>query len=171
MTTAPIALNIGQEAHRLGSLTKDEQDSLEKAVMRILSLHVGQENIISGARFLGELQAQGFHLSETRPYRDVINQKRKEGWLIGSTGGKNGGYWLCKDRIEYNQFVKVQIVGFYQDLINQKRAMTRAANLFFGGQLCIYDAPSPEEVDKTQARRAFQAKVRRNFRNARGEHE
>jgi hypothetical protein len=50
MTTQPISLNVGQEAHRLGTLTKDEQDSLEKAIMRILAFRVGRENAIPGAR-------------------------------------------------------------------------------------------------------------------------
>lgn len=156
MTSAPIAMNVGHEAHRLGSLTQGEQDSIEKAVMRILSFHVGREKVISGNRMWEELKAQGLKVSETKIFRDEINKLRKEGWPIGSTGGKNGGYWLCKDRIELRTVIDRQIKPFAKDLHEQERAMIRSANLFFGGQLSVFDAPDNEEANRVEARRVLQ---------------
>jgi predicted DNA-binding transcriptional regulator YafY len=168
MVTASIGLNIGQEAHRLGSLSKDEQDSIEKAVMRILSFHVGRSNVISGNRMWEELKAKGLKVTETKIFRDEINKLRKEGWPIGSTGGKNGGYWLCKDRIELHTVINNQFKPFENDLRTQRRAMLRAANLFYGSQMSLFDARAPEEIEKIEARRMLQAKVRRYYKFMRG---
>ncbi len=130
-------LNVGQEAHRLANLMKDEAQRLEKSVMLILAFHVGRKNAISGSRLLFELQCQGFSIRETRYFRDAINDLRKQGFPIGSTGGKRGGYWLCEGWEELNKVLQVQFHDFAMDLLEQESAMRKGAARMWGPQISI----------------------------------
>ncbi len=132
-----IAMNIGQEAHRLASLMEDESQKLEKAVLLILSFHVGRSHAISGARLLFELQGRGFKINETRYFREAINNLRKQGFPIGSTGGKSGGYWLCSGWQELNPMLQVQFHDFAMDLLEQESAMRQGAARMWGPQMSL----------------------------------
>jgi len=129
------ALNIGQEAYRLASMPADDVQRLEKAVLLILSFHTGRKKAISGQRMLFELNNQGITITDTRYFREVINGLRKQGWPIGSTGGKKGGYWLCENWAEFEAFVKVQIHDFAMDLLAQEKAMRNEAARMWGPQM------------------------------------
>jgi hypothetical protein len=135
MTNQTISLNIGQEAHRLAMLTRDENHRLEKAVLHLLAEHVGRDNLIGGQAMLFELQAQGFKINETRYFREAINRLRKEQWPIGSTGGIKGGYWLCKSWSELEAVLGVQFHDFAMDLLEQEKAMRQGAAKMWGPQM------------------------------------
>jgi len=130
-------LNVGSEAHRLASLIDEDANALEKAVLLILAYHVGRENAISGKLMLFELNGAGFDLSETRYFREVINNLRKQGMPIGSTGGKKGGYWLCKDWSEMEPMLRVQFHDFAMDLLEQEKAMRNGAARMWGPQMSL----------------------------------
>lgn len=130
-------LNIGAEAHRLANLLDGDLQRLERAVLIILAYHVGRENAISGQRMLFELSGQGINLSETRYFREVINNLRKQGMPIGSTGGTKGGYWLCKDWSELGPMLQVQFHDFAMDLLEQEKAMKNGAARMWGPQMSL----------------------------------
>jgi hypothetical protein len=139
MVAQSIGLNVGQEAHRLETLTEDVRQRLEKSVLLIISYHIGRKNVISGARLLFELQCQGFDIKDTRYFREIINKLRKEGYAIGSTGGINGGYWLCANMEELEAFLKVQFHDFAMDLLEQESAMRRGAARMWGIQMSVVE--------------------------------
>ena len=130
-------LNVGSEAYRLANLIEEDARKLEKAVLLILAYHVGSENKISGKKMLFELNGAGFDLSETRYFREVINNLRKQGMPIGSTGGKKGGYWLCKDWSEMEPMLRVQFHDFAMDLLEQEKAMRNGAARMWGSQMSL----------------------------------
>jgi len=130
-----VGFNIGQEAHRLANMPAEDAQRLEKAVLLILSFHVGRKKAIKGTRMLFELNAQGFDLKETRYFREVINNLRKQGWPIGSTGGIKGGYWMCESWAELEPFLKVQFHDFAMDLLEQEKAMRNGAARYWGNQM------------------------------------
>ncbi len=135
--TETIPLNIGSEAHRLASMMDEESQRLEKSVLLILSFHVGRKNSISGARLLFELQCQGFKINETRYFREAINNLRKQGFPIGSTGGTKGGYWMCSGWEELQPMLQVQFHDFAMDLLEQEKAMRKGAARMWGPQISI----------------------------------
>ncbi len=135
--TKTVQLNIGNEAHRLAGMMKEDSQRLERAVLVILAYHVGRDAAISGQCMLFELQGQGFDLSETRYFREVINSLRKQGMPIGSTGGIKGGYWLCKDWSELGPMLQVQFHDFAMDLLEQEKAMKDGAARMWGPQMSL----------------------------------
>jgi hypothetical protein len=139
MVAQSIGLNVGQEAHRLETLTEDVRQRLEKSVLLIISYHIGRKNVISGARLLFELQCQGFDIKDTRYFREIINKLRKEGYAIGSTGGIKGGYWLCANMEELEAFLKVQFHDFAMDLLEQESAMRKGAARMWGIQMSVVE--------------------------------
>ena len=139
MSSTPIAMNVGQEEHRLESLSEDIKQRLEKSVLLIISYHIGRKNVISGARLLFELQCEGFDIKDTRYFREIINKLRKEGYAIGSTGGIRGGYWLCENMQELDAFLKVQFHDFAMDLLEQESAMRKGAARMWGIQMSVVE--------------------------------
>jgi hypothetical protein len=139
MVAQTIAMNVGQETHRIDSLSEDVKQRLEKSVLLIISYHIGRKNVISGARLLFELQCQGFDIKDTRYFREIINKLRKEGYAIGSTGGIKGGYWLCANMEELEAFLKVQFHDFAMDLLEQESAMRKGASRMWGIQMSVVE--------------------------------
>ncbi|NMC30723.1 MAG: hypothetical protein GYA45_11705 [Pelolinea sp.] len=127
--------NIGQELHRLASMPEKESQKLEQAVLQVLLFHIGRKSAISGARMLFELNGQGFDMKETRYFREVINKLRKKGYPIGSTGGVKGGYWICQNLAELEEFLNKQLHGPAVDMLEQETAIRKNGKRFYGSQM------------------------------------
>jgi hypothetical protein len=69
---------------------------LDRAILRVLSFHQGREQAIGRGRLVGDLARMGYEVHE-RVMRACINELRKKGQLICSTGGDGGGYYLPAD--------------------------------------------------------------------------
>ena len=106
---------------------------LDRAILRILSFHQGREHAISRKRLRAELGRMGFVVDEDeREARVCINQFRKEGMQICSTGGKGGGYWMAIDHKELEKFIQKEMDSRAMDLLEQARAMRAAAEKRWG---------------------------------------
>jgi hypothetical protein len=106
---------------------------LDREVSRILDFHVGRENSISRDQFLYELRDHmGFRDTDEREFRISINQLRKAGLWICSTGGINGGYWLAKDHDELNDWINREPLARIKDLQDQVNRMRYAAEKQWG---------------------------------------
>lgn len=104
---------------------------IDRAILRILSFHAGRGDAISRGKLVGDLASMGFPVHE-REVRLVINQLRKQGVGICSTGGVDGGYWLAADYAELEEFIRREIDARAIDLHEQASAMRRAAELKWG---------------------------------------
>lgn len=104
---------------------------VDRALLRILYFHIGRDRAVSRLQLLSSVRDLGFKIDD-RHLRFQINQLRKSGILICSTGGKNGGYWIASSRDEIDDFLNQEIRARIADLSEQDRAMTTSAHKSFG---------------------------------------
>jgi hypothetical protein len=115
-----------------------------RAVLRVLSFHIGKENTIKRLDLAEDLRRMGFGsnlvpLTFDRHMRAAIAELRKDGHLICSSSG-DGGYYLARDRAEYNDFAQVEYRSKITDMADTLRAMDQAAARRFGA-----DMPAEQE--------------------------
>ena len=105
--------------------------SLDRAMLRVLDFRIGRNNAISRVKLLLELGRSGFVVDE-REARICINQLRKKGVQICSTGGKRGGYWMAADQEELEEWIQNESEARLKDFGEQIRAMRAAADKRWG---------------------------------------
>jgi hypothetical protein len=108
-----------------------------RAVLRVLSNHIGKENTIRRLDLAEDLHRMGFGsdlvpLTFDRHMRAAIAELRKDGHLICSSSG-DGGYYLARDRMEYDDFAQVEYRSKITDMAETLHAMDQAAARRFGG--------------------------------------
>jgi hypothetical protein len=104
---------------------------IERDTLRVISYHIGKERAIGRTALVASLSEQGIHSNE-RAVRFVIRDLRREGHLICSTPGDNGGYYLASNLAEYQDFRQAEFVAKIIDMNETVRAMDHAAKSAFG---------------------------------------
>jgi hypothetical protein len=112
------------------------EPGLVRATLRALSYHIGKENSIKRLDLATSLRQMGFgNLIEMstfdRHMRMAIAELRKNGDLVCSSSGE-GGYYLAKDRAEYDEFAQVEYRSKIVDMSSTLQAMDQAAAMRFG---------------------------------------
>lgn len=102
---------------------------LERAVLRALVFRVGQENTIGRNDLLALVKA---HARNERDMRLAINQLRKDGFPICSTGGKHGGYWLAGSAAELDAYMDRELKSRIKDQQEQLNALIRTRKAMWG---------------------------------------
>jgi len=97
---------------------------LNRAVLRILSYHVGREHAISHAELWGALS---IYQIDQRQLHAQIKQLRRSGHLVGSASGEDGGYYLIANPEEFQAFLRSEFQARIDDLRQTVAAMTHAA--------------------------------------------
>lgn len=120
------------------------EPGLVRATLRALSFHIGKENTIKRLDLAEDLRRMGFGsdlvpLTFDRHMRAAIAELRKDGHLVCSSSG-DGGYYLARDRAEYNEFAQVEYRSKITDMAETLRAMDQAAARRFG-----WDVPAEQE--------------------------
>ena len=115
--------NLGNSYTNLGQV--------ERALLRVLTFHVGRQNVIGRPGLLAQLNRSGFDIDD-RQLRLQINLLRKRGILICSAGGRNGGYWIAANHDEIDKFLNHEVRARIADLSEQDRAMSTSAREAFG---------------------------------------
>jgi hypothetical protein len=113
---------------------------LDRAILRNLAFHKGRHRTIGREHLVYQLQRLGFEVQD-RGVRACINQLRKEGNIICSVGGPNGGYYMAEDWNELNEYITNEIHGRAMDLLEQEKALRAAGEKTWG-------ALSPEKQMK-----------------------
>lgn len=103
---------------------------LERAILRVLLFHVGRSQAIGRKDLLGAVAQHGFSVGD-RALRLCINLLRKEGQLICSTGGEDGGYWLAENWDELVEYLQ-EPHSRAMDLLEQEQAQREAAEKRWG---------------------------------------
>jgi len=109
----------------------DLPPGIDRAVMRILTERVGQENAIIRGAFVAMVKAYGYNVTE-RQVRYCVNQLRKRGVPICSTGGESGGYWYASDWDELLDYIHRELDSRISDLMEQRRALKDQAEKTWG---------------------------------------
>lgn len=100
---------------------------LDRAILRILQFHKGANNAILRKRFVAALKSHGFDMTrDDRPMRAAINQLRKQGHPICSSGGVNGGYYMATSRAELDDYIGREVQSKINDYSAQIKAMRNA---------------------------------------------
>ncbi len=97
---------------------------LDRAMLRILSNHLGREHAISHFELS---RALSIYQIDQRQLQEQIKQLRYSGHLIGSASGLNGGYYLITTPEEFQEFLLSEFQTRIDDLRLTAVAMTRAA--------------------------------------------
>lgn len=103
---------------------------VKRAVLRVLSYHVGRQNAVSRTELVAETNR--LVPCHDRQVRLVVNELRKEGALICSTGGIDGGYWLAQDMEELRAYLDAEVWSRVGDLTQQAQAMVQAGMAQWG---------------------------------------
>ena len=121
------------EVNQMGNLGNAYTDlgQVERVLLRVLSFHVGRQNVIGRPGLLAQLNRSGFDVDD-RQLRLQINLLRKRGILICSAGGRNGGYWIAANHDEIDKFLNREVRARIADLSEQDRAMSTSAREAFG---------------------------------------
>jgi len=86
---------------------------LDRAVLRILSYHLGREHAISGLELW---HALSIYQIDGRQLHEQIKQLRRSGHLVGSASGENGGYYLIATPEEFQAFLSSEFQARIDDL-------------------------------------------------------
>ena len=112
-------------------LLKTMPAGVDRAILRIVSQRVGKENAIIGHEMYEMIKDQ-YGLTDQRQMREVIKQLRRKRHYICSAPGEKGGYWLAKDRAEYEEFTKSEFRSKIADLSMTLKAMNAGADEHLG---------------------------------------
>ena len=103
---------------------------LERAVLKVISKY-GSSRPISRGELVLHVTQSGFCASE-RQVRETIKTLRRQGHLICSTPGTDGGYYMAQIRIEYDNFRQAEFAAKISDMAETMRTMDAAARAQFG---------------------------------------
>lgn len=104
---------------------------LDRAILRRLSFHIGEDKACSREDMLAGLHNQGFNVVD-RAVRAQINLLRKQGYPICSAGGAGGGYYLASGWQELNEYLTREVHSRAMDLLEQERALKEAGERMWG---------------------------------------
>lgn len=115
------------------AMIADLPAGLDRAILRVLSYHVGRDQAISRQALVKELAAVGFdYRKDDRQLRLAISQLRKHSCPICSAGGIGGGYYLAENWNELNEYLKTEVHARAMDLLETEKAMRSGGVELFG---------------------------------------
>lgn len=103
---------------------------LDRIVLRTVSRYTAARPISRG-ELVAAVAMMGFHAKE-RQVRETIKTLRRQGHLICSMPGNDGGYYMAKNRQEYEDFRRAEYAAKIADMAETMRAMDAAAREKFG---------------------------------------
>ncbi len=107
---------------------------LDRAIVRVLSFHVGRARAIGRMDLVEQVGVMGCPATE-RQVRDQIKQLRRDGYLICSVAGEDGGYFMAETLIEYKDFARIEFEGKISDMSETLQAMNQTARKLFGDSM------------------------------------
>lgn len=104
---------------------------LEKSVYQVLFERTGRGNAISRQALLSLVQAV-YPKTSDRQLRACVNKLRKDGVMICSTGGEEGGYWIPVNWDELDEYIERELHSRAMDLLEQESALRQSAERKWG---------------------------------------
>lgn len=113
------------------SQIKNMPVGLDRAILRVLSYHRGREQAIGRSDLVRQVAQLGCAATE-RQVREEIKQLRRDGYLICSAAGEDGGYYMAETLAEFEEFAQVEFIGKIADMSETLSRMRESANKNFG---------------------------------------
>lgn len=117
--------------NRYDELMSTLPPGLDRAILRVLGYHHGRSAAIGREDLVSQVKRLGFACHE-RQLREMIKQLRRDGHLIGSAPGEDGGYYLISCKEEYDDFIASEFRAKIVDMEQTLRAMNISADREFG---------------------------------------
>lgn len=117
---------------------------LDRGILAVLQFHNGKHQAIGREPLVMDLLlAHGFDVHE-RLVREMIKNLRRQGHLICSAAGEDGGYYMATSWQEYVEFKCHEFLPKIADMSETVSAMDKAANARFGSshQYSLLDVPA-----------------------------
>jgi len=108
-----------------------DPQGLEQAVLRVLESRRGRQKAIGRNELTALVRRLGQPASE-RQVREVIKHLRRQGYLICSAPGADGGYYWADTLEEYREFRNMEYAAKIADMSETLRKMDQAAEKIFG---------------------------------------
>lgn len=115
----------------LGMYVRGLPVGLERSVLRVLMYHVGDAQKVSRKKLLADVRLYEPEASD-RGVRAMVNQLRKDGFPICSTGGAGGGYFLATCAEELDGYLEREVLARIADFQEQASALKRTRKLLWG---------------------------------------
>lgn len=113
----------------------DPPPGLDREILRILQARVGRDQALPRARLLVLVHNMpNCRTVSDRQLRAAINQLRKDGNLICSAGGEEGGYYSPASWDELDDYLQRELHSRAMDMLEQEKALKRAAERRWGPQ-------------------------------------
>ena len=112
-------------------LTANLPPGLGRAILRILSMHTGEDQAIGRDALVEELASVGYRVHE-RAVRENIRELRRNGHLICSMPGEGGGYYMPCSLSEYRNFRQKEFLSKITDMSTTMSLMDKTAKVAFG---------------------------------------
>lgn len=112
-------------------LVEDMPVGLDRALLRVMDFHHGKHAAIGRGELVRQVANCGFKVHE-RAMREAIKQLRRQGVLICSVPGEDGGYYLAANAQEFYEFARMEFEGKIADMSQTLTAMRAAAAREFG---------------------------------------
>ena len=116
-------------------IIKNMEPGLERAVLRVLSFHVGRKQAIKLpelTRQVSRLTGQKSGETLKRQVRGCMAGLRKDGHLICAAHTADGGYFMAANLAEVNEFLESDLNARIRDMSETVRSMSKAAQERWG---------------------------------------
>jgi hypothetical protein len=117
--------------HEYDEMIRNMPMGLDRAVLQVLSYRMGRARAIGRAELVDAVRLIGYDSPE-RMVRHCIRELRREGRLICSAPGEDGGYYLAETLAEFEEFAEAEFRAKIADMSETLAAMKAAARAAFG---------------------------------------
>lgn len=100
-------------------------------LVEVLAGYVGKKKAISRSGVMARLFQRGFRDLHERQMRECIKYLRRNGHLICSAPGKNGGYYFPETKEEFEEFDHIELGAKISDMNETRQAMLKTAETYF----------------------------------------
>ena len=117
----------------------------DRAVLRVLSYHIGQGSAIQKADLMSECGKLGAHFGDERQVRLIVVKLRKTGVPICSSSTESG-YFLAGTLEEYRAFRDREYIAKIVDMRQTVASMDDHAKLMFPAEYAEYKRSQAESA-------------------------
>lgn len=131
---------MARSSQKYDALISEIPVGLGRGIASVMKDHVGELRAIGRMDLVSAVNLLGFSVDE-RQVRAAIRQLRRDGHLICSVSGENGGYYVAESSTEYANFRRKEFAAKIGDMTETMTAMDAAARKRFGpGYLYVQES-------------------------------